>query len=214
MPYSASALGVLPPLWSRAAKKPRPVLTFSDWVTFTLPYSGTSRIGLGPRGAPFAEVGRATGGPAVDPPRGQGRRRYRRSGPTGHGYGRPARSVFVARRSTSPVSLAFPPIFRIRVSTGALSGSASQLLLGAPGDVLAVPWAGVDVLPMARWRTNRTASRVRRLFLPKGRFAARPTCSGRSQGRQDLAGPRVSRRCWSPSAPTFWWQRRSRRLPW
>src|ERR1022692_2285745 len=108
MPYSASALGVLPPLWSRAAKKPRPVLTFSDWVTFTLPYSGTSRIGLGPRGAPFAEVGRATGGPAVDPPRGQGRRRYRRSGPTGHGYGRPARSVFVARRSTSPVLLAFP----------------------------------------------------------------------------------------------------------
>src|ERR1035441_3693912 len=35
MPYSASALGVLPPLWSRAAKKPRPVLTFSDWVVFT-----------------------------------------------------------------------------------------------------------------------------------------------------------------------------------
>src|ERR1017187_5579204 len=42
MPYSASAPGVLPPLWSRAAKKPRPVLTFSDWVVFTLPYSGTS----------------------------------------------------------------------------------------------------------------------------------------------------------------------------
>src|ERR1019366_2010688 len=35
MPYSASAPGVLPPLWSRAAKKPRPVLTFSDWVVFT-----------------------------------------------------------------------------------------------------------------------------------------------------------------------------------
>src|SRR5271165_1687393 len=35
MPYSASALGVLPPLWSRAAKKPRPVLTFSDWAVFT-----------------------------------------------------------------------------------------------------------------------------------------------------------------------------------
>src|SRR6266568_7267307 len=49
MPYSASALGVLPPLWSRAAKKPRPVLTFSDWVVFTLPYSGTSRTGW-PRG--------------------------------------------------------------------------------------------------------------------------------------------------------------------
>jgi hypothetical protein len=45
MPYSASALGVLPPLWSRAAKKPRPVLTFLDWVVFTLPYSGTSRTG-------------------------------------------------------------------------------------------------------------------------------------------------------------------------
>ena len=43
MPYSASALGVLPPLWSRAAKKPRPVLTFSDWVVFTLPHCVTSR---------------------------------------------------------------------------------------------------------------------------------------------------------------------------
>src|SRR5271156_4940306 len=48
MPYSASALGVLPPLWSRAAKKPRPVLTFSNWVVFTVPYSGTSRTGLAP----------------------------------------------------------------------------------------------------------------------------------------------------------------------
>src|SRR5260221_2430390 len=48
MPYSASAFGVLPPLWSRAAKKPRPVMTFSDWVVFTLRYSGTSRTGLGP----------------------------------------------------------------------------------------------------------------------------------------------------------------------
>src|SRR5450432_3473134 len=37
MPYPASALGVLPPLWSRAAKKPRPVLIFSDWIAFTLP---------------------------------------------------------------------------------------------------------------------------------------------------------------------------------
>jgi hypothetical protein len=46
MPYSASALGVLPPLWSRAAKKPRPVPTFSYWVVFTLPYSGTSRTEL------------------------------------------------------------------------------------------------------------------------------------------------------------------------
>ena len=36
MPYSASALGVLPPLWSKAAKKPRPVLTFSDWAVSTL----------------------------------------------------------------------------------------------------------------------------------------------------------------------------------
>src|SRR5258708_30027201 len=51
MPYSASALGVLPPLWSRAAKKPRPVLTFSDWIVFTLPYSGTSRTGADPHGA-------------------------------------------------------------------------------------------------------------------------------------------------------------------
>ena len=41
-PYSASALGVLPPLWSRAAKNPRPVLIFSNWVMFTFPYSGTS----------------------------------------------------------------------------------------------------------------------------------------------------------------------------
>ena len=30
MPYSASAPGVLPPLWSRAAKKPVAVLTFSS----------------------------------------------------------------------------------------------------------------------------------------------------------------------------------------
>ena len=29
IPYSASAPGVLPPLWSRAAKKPGAVLTFS-----------------------------------------------------------------------------------------------------------------------------------------------------------------------------------------
>src|SRR5690348_10228904 len=50
MPYSASALGVLPPLWSRAAKKPRPVRTFSDWVVFTLPYSRTRPTGLAPRG--------------------------------------------------------------------------------------------------------------------------------------------------------------------
>src|SRR6266851_4476673 len=50
MPYSASALGVLPPLWSRAAKKPRPVLTFSAWVVFTLPYSGTSPTGPAPVG--------------------------------------------------------------------------------------------------------------------------------------------------------------------
>src|SRR5260221_5463143 len=48
MPYSASAFGVLPPLWSRAAKKPRPVMTFSDWVVFTLRYSGTSRTRLAP----------------------------------------------------------------------------------------------------------------------------------------------------------------------
>src|SRR6266496_411132 len=45
MLYSARALGVLPPLWSRAAKKPRPVLTFSDWVVSTLPYSGTRHAG-------------------------------------------------------------------------------------------------------------------------------------------------------------------------
>ena len=35
MPYSASALGVLPPLWSRAAKKPRPVLILSSWEVIT-----------------------------------------------------------------------------------------------------------------------------------------------------------------------------------
>src|SRR6516162_7331635 len=51
MPYSASALGVLPPLWSSAAKKPRPVLTFSNWVVFTLPYSGTREGWCTPRGA-------------------------------------------------------------------------------------------------------------------------------------------------------------------
>src|SRR5579875_3941094 len=45
MPYSASALGVLPPLWSRAAKNPRPLLTFSSCAVFTLPYCGTRRGG-------------------------------------------------------------------------------------------------------------------------------------------------------------------------
>ena len=43
MPYSSSAFGVLPPLWSRAAKKPRPVLTFSNWSVFTPPHSVTSQ---------------------------------------------------------------------------------------------------------------------------------------------------------------------------
>jgi len=33
-PYSLSALGVLPPLWSRAAMKPSPVLTLSIWSWF------------------------------------------------------------------------------------------------------------------------------------------------------------------------------------
>src|ERR1700733_12907181 len=50
MPYSASALGVLPPLWSRAAKKPRPAPTFSNWVVFISPYSGTSSTRLASRG--------------------------------------------------------------------------------------------------------------------------------------------------------------------
>src|SRR5215831_7997774 len=48
MPYSASALGVLPPLWSRAAKKPRPVPTFSNCAVSTLPYSGTCQTRLTP----------------------------------------------------------------------------------------------------------------------------------------------------------------------
>src|SRR5689334_3340210 len=39
MPYSASALGVLPPLWSSAAKKPWPVLIFSYCVVFTISFS-------------------------------------------------------------------------------------------------------------------------------------------------------------------------------
>src|SRR5690348_4362001 len=39
MPYSASALGVLPPLWSSAAKKPWPVLIFSYCVVFTVSFS-------------------------------------------------------------------------------------------------------------------------------------------------------------------------------
>jgi predicted ATPase/class 3 adenylate cyclase/DNA-binding CsgD family transcriptional regulator len=64
MPYSASARGVLPPLWSRAAKKPRPALTFSDWVVFTLPYSGTSRAGLSDDSA---ERISAPGGPGRNP---------------------------------------------------------------------------------------------------------------------------------------------------
>src|ERR1700728_3356864 len=50
MPYSASALGVLPPLWSRAAKKPRPVPTFSNWVVFIPPNSGTTRTRPASRG--------------------------------------------------------------------------------------------------------------------------------------------------------------------
>src|SRR6266581_2994608 len=57
MPYSASALGVLPPLWSRAAKKPRPVPTFSDWVVFTLPYSGTQPYRPAPGGMTAAMSG-------------------------------------------------------------------------------------------------------------------------------------------------------------
>src|SRR5580700_9292479 len=42
MPYSASALGVLPPLWSSAAKKPWPPATFSACAVFTLPHCVTS----------------------------------------------------------------------------------------------------------------------------------------------------------------------------
>src|SRR4051812_8070940 len=37
MPYSASAFGVLPPLWSRAAKNPRPVATFDRCASFIGP---------------------------------------------------------------------------------------------------------------------------------------------------------------------------------
>jgi hypothetical protein len=43
-------LGALPPLWSRAAKKPCPALIFSNWVLFTLPYSVTGQPGEGKPG--------------------------------------------------------------------------------------------------------------------------------------------------------------------
>src|ERR1700730_5748664 len=62
MPYSASALGVLPPLWSRAAKKPRPVLTFSDWAVFTFLILAPA-ASLWPRGDDGAISGAVTAVP-------------------------------------------------------------------------------------------------------------------------------------------------------
>ena len=44
-PYSSSAFGVLPPLWSRAAKNPWPDLTFSNCCVFTPPDSVTRHAG-------------------------------------------------------------------------------------------------------------------------------------------------------------------------
>src|SRR5215469_10833812 len=44
MPYSASALGVLPPLWSSAAKKPGPALTLSCCASFMVPFWFTGVI--------------------------------------------------------------------------------------------------------------------------------------------------------------------------
>src|SRR5580704_15272759 len=65
MPYSASAFGVLPPLWSRAAKNPRPDPTFSNWIVFTLPHSGTT-YRAGPNGMTRAV---STGGDGRPPGR-------------------------------------------------------------------------------------------------------------------------------------------------
>jgi hypothetical protein len=50
MPYSASALGVLPPLWSSAAKKPWPVLIFSYCVVFTVSFSRAAVAAVHPAG--------------------------------------------------------------------------------------------------------------------------------------------------------------------
>ena len=38
MPYSFSALGVLPPLWSSAAMKPAPLCIFLNWSLFMANY--------------------------------------------------------------------------------------------------------------------------------------------------------------------------------
>src|SRR5580704_19432585 len=59
MPYSASALGVLPPLWSSAAKKPWPAPTFSACAVFTLPHCVTRPAALATASAAWSGRGQA-----------------------------------------------------------------------------------------------------------------------------------------------------------